>query len=69
MKNEKIESNPPNIKLLLKKNNDFHNIVQKTILAIQKYKVLDIISASDINTAIESLQDFNQRQARCRSMY
>ena len=66
MKNEKIESNPPNIKLLLKKNNDFHNIVQKTILAIQKYKVLDIISASDINTAIESLQDINQRIIKMR---
>jgi len=62
-KNEKIKANP------LKKNDETHTIkfckgkislfqkmITKTIMAVQKYKIMDIISASDINICIQNLE-------------
>jgi len=44
-------------KNILQKIAYYKGIVQKTVLSIQKYKTLDIVSASDINSCIDKLQD------------
>ena len=47
-------------KNILQKIAYYKGIVQKTVLSIQKYKTLDIVTASDINTCIDKLQDIYQ---------
>ena len=34
----------------------FHNIIQKTIISIQKYKQLDILGANELNLATHNLE-------------
>lgn len=47
-------------KNILQKIAYYKGIVQKTVLSIQKYKTLDIVTASDINTCIDKLQEIYQ---------
>ena len=67
MKNEKIS--PPNlpkstnsnkISFVKKKINIFQTMISNTILAIQNYKVKDIISASELNICIQGLENLYQ---------
>ena len=62
-KNEKIKANPlkktdnsHTINFCKGKISLFQNMITKTILAVQKYKIMDIISASDINICIQNLE-------------
>ena len=62
-KNEKIKSNPlkkkdkSNTHVFCKnKISSFQNMITETIIAVQKYKIMDIISASDINICIQNLE-------------
>ena len=62
-KNEKIKANPlkkkdksHTINFCKSKISSFQNMITKTILAVQKYKIMDIISASDINICIQNLE-------------
>lgn len=62
-KNEKIKANPlkktdnsHTIKFCSSKISLFQNMITQTILAVQKYKIMDIISASDINICIQNLE-------------
>ena len=63
LKNEKIKANPlkkseksNTIKFCKKKITVFQQMITKTILAVQKYKVMDIVGASDMNTCIQNLE-------------
>ena len=63
LKNEKIKENPlkkteksNTIKFCKKKITVFQQMITKTILAVQKYKVMDIVGASDMNTCIQNLE-------------
>ena len=38
----------------------YKGIIQNTILSIQKYKSLDIITASDLNVCVNKLQDIHE---------
>lgn len=62
-KNEKIKANPlkkkdksHTINFCKSKISSFQNMITNTILAVQKYKIMDIISASDINICIQNLE-------------
>ncbi len=62
-KNEKIKANPlkkndksHTIKFCKGKISSFQDMITQTILAVQKYKIMDIISASDINICIQNLE-------------
>ena len=63
LKNEKIKANPlkkseksHTIKFCKKKISTFQQMITNTILAVQKYKVMDIVGASDMNTCIQNLE-------------
>ena len=63
LKNEKIKANPlkkseksHTIKFCKKKITTFQQMITKTILAVQKYKEMDIVGASDMNTCIQNLE-------------
>ena len=63
LKNEKIKANPlkkseksHTIKFCKKKIITFQHMITKTIIAVQKYKVMDIVGASDMNTCIQNLE-------------
>lgn len=63
LKNEKIKANPlkkteksNTIKFCRKKIIAFQQMITKTILAVQKYKIMDIVGASDMNTCIQNLE-------------
>jgi hypothetical protein len=63
LKNEKIKANPlkkseksHTIKFCKKKILTFQQMITKTILAVQKYKEMDIVGASDMNTCIQNLE-------------
>ena len=45
--------------IISKKVDSFKDIIIKTTLSLQKYKILDIISSSDINNSIDSLNETN----------
>ena len=50
------------IELILEKKTEFFkNVVQKTILYIQKNKMLDILGISDLNCCIDRLTDLNKK--------
>ena len=62
-KNEKIKANSSKktdkshtIAFCKSKISLFQNMITNTILAVQKYKIMDIISASDINICIQNLE-------------
>ena len=56
MKNTKTDAR---FELISKKVDSFKDIIIKTTLSLQKYKILDIISSSDINNSIDSLNETN----------
>ena len=63
LKNEKIKANPlkktdKSNTLLFCRNKieTFQNMITRTILAVQKYKVMDIVGASDMNVCIQNLE-------------
>lgn len=63
VKNEKIKENPINklershtLCFCRKKVNIFMTMITQTILAVQRYKSMDIISASDMNICIQNLE-------------
>ena len=63
MKNEKIKANPlkkseypHTVKFCKDKISTFQQMITKTIIAVQKYKVMDIVGASDMNTCIQNLE-------------
>ena len=45
-----------NIKFITEKIQYFQDIIQNTIISSQKYKVLDILSANEINVCIQNLE-------------
>ena len=46
-------------KLIISKINYYIGIVENTILYVQKYKILDILNANQLNEAIQKLLDVN----------
>ena len=63
VKNEKIKEKPINklekshtLCFCKKKVSTFMSMITQTILAVQKYKSMDIISASDMNICIQNLE-------------
>ena len=56
-KKTKIKSST--YKNVLQKISYYKSIVQNTILSIQKYKSLDIVSASDLNICVNKLQEIH----------
>ena len=58
-KKTKIKSST--YKNILQKVAYYKGIIQNTILSIQKYKSLDIITASDLNICVNNLQDIHER--------
>ena len=68
MKNKKIKTSLKKSKkksssrnICLKKNKLYQNIIQDTILYVQKYKTLDVIDAGELNICIQSLENlYNQ---------
>lgn len=46
----------------------FQNMITNTILAVQKYKIMDIISASDINICIQNLEILFRDLSRLESI-
>ena len=67
MKSNKIINNPTDgilvsapikdvLKFIKTKTTSFQEIIKKTILAVNKYKVLDILGANDINVCVKSLE-------------
>ena len=63
MKNEKIKANPlkkseypHTVKFCKDKISTFQQMITNTIIAVQKYKVMDIVGASDMNTCIQNLE-------------
>jgi len=64
-KKDKKDPNDKNdndmIKLVEKKVEFFHDIIQKTILNVQKNKFLDILGVSDVNMCINTLNGLNDK--------
>ena len=63
MKNKKIKSSlkkkqkkSSSRTICLKKTKVYQNIIQDTILYVQKYKTLDVIDAGELNICIQSLE-------------
>ena len=63
MKNEKIKlanvkksKKLDNFDFVRMKINKFKNMITDTILAIQNYKIMDIVSASELNVCIQALE-------------
>jgi hypothetical protein len=64
MKNKKIKTSQKKKQkksssrtLCLKKNKTYQNIIQDTILYVQKYKTLDVLDAGELNICIQSLEN------------
>jgi ATP-dependent Lon protease len=47
--------------LIEKKVSFFHDIIQKTILNVQKNKIMDILGVSDVNSCINTLNGLNEK--------
>jgi len=61
IKNE-INENKADINLLIeKKIHFFYNVIQKTIIYVQKNKNIDILGISDVNVCIEKLNEINTK--------
>jgi hypothetical protein len=57
-----VKKTPPEIIILIeKKFMFFQDVIQKTILHIQKNKILEIISASDVNSCINTLFELSKK--------
>jgi ATP-dependent Lon protease len=61
VKNENIIKQNDVTSVIDKKIEFFKDVVQKTILHVQKNKVLDILGISDVNTCIERLTDLSKK--------
>ena len=59
-KNNMIQDDVLN--LLEKKDVFFNNVVQKTLLHVQKNKILDVLGMNDVNKCIQCLQDFEKNK-------
>ena len=62
-KNEKIKAKPlkksekiHTVNFCMNKISSFQGMITNTIIAVQRYKIMDIISASDINICIQNLE-------------
>ena len=49
------------VALIEKKIAHFHDIIQKTILNVQKNKIMDILGVSDVNSCINTLNGLNEK--------
>jgi len=62
IKNEINNKNNNDIVLLIKKKIDFFKyLIQKTIIYVQKNKILDILGIGDLNNCIEKLGEINEK--------
>ena len=68
LKNKKIKSSQKKKQkksssrtICLKKNKTYQNIIQDTILYVQKYKTLDVIDAGELNICIQSLENLYEQ--------
>jgi len=57
MNSKKIKNSTFNIKLIEEKIKTFQDIIQNTIISSQKYKILDILTANEINICIQNLEN------------
>ena len=71
MKNEKIKPSSAQsfkrfdkLDFCRKKINTFQDMITNTILAVQQYKVKDIIGASELNVCIQGLESLYDEQRR-----
>ena len=57
------EPNTKNVSFttLQKKINDLHEIVKRTFIAVQKYKVMDVFGANELNICIQSLENLYEQ--------
>jgi hypothetical protein len=62
IKNEINNKNTNDIVMLIKKKVDFFKyVIQKTIIHVQKNKILDILGISDLNTCVDKLNEVNEK--------
>jgi ATP-dependent Lon protease len=59
--NDKSQEKNEVIALVEKKVKIFYDIIQKTILNVQKNKILDILGVSDVNACINTLNGLNEK--------
>jgi hypothetical protein len=59
----KKESKPiSNVNILVNKKVDFFkDIIQKTLIHVQKNKIFDILGISDVSTCIDKLNEINKK--------
>ena len=60
LKKETTKATPEIVVLIEKKMLFFQDVIQKTILHVQKNKMLDIVGVSDVHNCINSLFDLNK---------
>ena len=60
-KKENISKNDDVIILVEKKIDFFKDVIQKTILHVQKNKALDILGVSDVGACIDRLSEINKK--------
>jgi len=59
---KKENKNTPDVNILVDKKLDFFkDVIQKTIIHVQKNKILDILGISDISTCIDKLNEINKK--------
>ena len=59
---KKENKSPPDVNILVDKKLDFFkDIIQKTIIHVQKNKMLDILGISDVSTCIDRLNELNKK--------
>ena len=59
---KKENKNTPDVNILVDKKLDFFkDIIQKTIIHVQKNKMLDILGISDVSTCIDRLNELNKK--------
>ena len=59
---KKENKNTPDVNILVdKKLEFFKDVIQKTIIHVQKNKILDILGISDISTCIDRLNEINKK--------
>ena len=56
-----IQKNNDILPLIAKKFDFFYDVIQKTIIHVQKNKILDIIAINDVNTCIEKLGNLSKK--------
>ena len=56
MNDKNFKINNVNFKIIEEKIKTFQDIIQNTIISAQKYKILDILTANEINICIQNLE-------------